>query len=80
MLSREEFPMFVGDEFKPGDSCSRSGIYMVTHAKPHIEPHEVTAITGDEFPQCYGCLEKVRYVLARPSAHLTEHPALCQEA
>ena len=36
--------------FRPGNKAPRSGVYKVTHAQQHAEPHYVTLLFADTFP------------------------------
>jgi len=59
-----------GDEFKPGDMCSRSGIYRVVHDVEHKIEHEVTVIHGKPFPPCRHCGQHPRFILERAAQHI----------
>jgi hypothetical protein len=48
--------------FHPGDEVPMSGIYKVTH-RGHHHDHEVTCLSGDQFPVCCQCREQVRFSL-----------------
>src|SRR5689334_10432318 len=64
-------------EYKPGEIVKDSGIYRITHDTdigPH-EPHEVTAVEGEQFPPCRHCRHP-RYVLDRAAIHMHKHPNL----
>ena len=64
-----------GDEFKPGEKCSRSGVYRVVHDSDHSQAHEVTCVYGKRFPLCNHCGDHVRFVLVRGAVHIdaSEH-------
>lgn len=53
----------VGQEFKPGQKCTQSGIYRVAHDKGHTKEHEVTVVNGEPFPPCRSCGHGVRFTL-----------------
>jgi hypothetical protein len=63
-------------DFKPGEKCEASGIYLVTHDRNHVPPHEVTVVLGERFPPCRGCGEQPRYRAARLALHITNDPNL----
>lgn len=69
--------MTHSDELKPGDKVPVSGIYDVIHDKldsdDHAFPHQVTAIEGEVFPPCGGCLSSVRFRLHRAAQHIAAH-------
>lgn len=49
-------------QFEPGDRAETAGVYRVTHYL-HRRPHELTINSGEIFPVCRACGDKVRYVL-----------------
>jgi hypothetical protein len=55
-------------EFRPGDLCTQSGIYWVTHVA-HRAPHKLVIEKGDTFPQCNGCTDAVRFHLLQQSGN-----------
>ena len=59
----------VGDEFKPGDTVPRSGIYKVVHDPNHATSHEVTCVYNKTFPPCRGCRHP-RFILVRAAQHV----------
>lgn len=61
---------------RPGDTVQESGLYNVIHDTAHVEPHQVTCVKGNIFPPCRGCGKGIRYSLAEPALHLSEHPYL----
>ena len=48
--------------YRPGAKVPESGVYLVTHGA-HREPHEVTLVEGEFFPECARCLVAVRFTL-----------------
>jgi hypothetical protein len=59
----------MADEFKPGDTVPKSGIYLVTHDPAHTQPHEVTCVYGKTFPPCRSC-HHPRFKLVRAAQHI----------
>jgi hypothetical protein len=59
----------VGDEFRPGATVPRSGIYKVVHDPARAQAHEVTCVHGKIFPPCRGC-DHPRFVLGRAAQHI----------
>ena len=58
--------------FKPGDEIPRSGIYRVTHAGHHYD-HEVTCLSGQPFPLCHQCGDRVRFTLIIGAHDIRRH-------
>ncbi len=56
--------------FRPGDTVRQSGIYEVLHEREHRVTHEVVMISGDQFPPCETCREKVRFKLLRAATYI----------
>jgi hypothetical protein len=56
--------------FRPGDTVRQSGIYEVLHDREHRVAHEVVMISGDQFPPCETCREKVRFKLSRAATYI----------
>jgi hypothetical protein len=54
----------IGDKFKPGDTVSDSGIYVVVHDQHHRPNHQVTCSERRLFPLCQECGSEVRFELA----------------
>ena len=54
----------------PGEQVPKSGIYRVRHHGHHHD-HEVTCISGENFPECHSCGNKVRFSLII-AAHAVE--------
>ena len=48
--------------YKPGEEVPKSGIYRVRHDGHHHD-HEVTCISGEQFPECNKCKGAVRFNL-----------------
>lgn len=63
----------VGDVFKPGQECTRSGIYRVIHDSVHAQEHEVTCVYGKPFPPCNHCGHHVRFVLLHGAQHIAHN-------
>ena len=57
--------------FKPGEAVTKSGVYTVVHDR-HRQKHSATIFKGEKFPLCARCGEKVRFILLRPSALISE--------
>jgi hypothetical protein len=53
-------------EFRPGDICTQSGIYLATHVA-HRAQHKLVVKKGDTFPHCNGCREAVRFHVIKQS-------------
>jgi hypothetical protein len=74
-IAEVEMSVRAGAVFKPGESCPRSGIYLVIHDPEHVERHEVTVVDGEPFPSCTRCGSNPRFTLLRPAVHLRTHRA-----
>jgi hypothetical protein len=48
--------------YRPGEEVPKSGIYKVSH-RGHHHDHEVTCVSGEDFPRCHQCGEQVRFAL-----------------
>ncbi len=59
-----------GRRYRAGDVVRQSGIYEVIHDRSHREAHEVVMISGDRFPDCETCQEKVRFRLIRTAPYI----------
>ena len=59
-----------GRRYRAGDTVRQSGIYEVIHDRDHRDPHEVVMISGDQFPDCEICKEKVRFRLVRTAPYI----------
>lgn len=47
---------------RPGEEVPKSGIYKVSH-RAHHHDHEVTCVSGEQFPRCHQCGDMVRFTL-----------------
>ena len=56
--------------YRTGDTVRQSGIYEVIHDRDHREAHEVVMISGEHFPDCETCKEKVRFRLVRTAPYI----------
>jgi len=56
--------------YRCGDTVRQSGIYEVIHDREHREAHEVVMISGEHFPDCETCKEKVRFRLVRTAPYI----------
>jgi|SRR5579863_9978369 len=56
--------------YRAGDTVRQSGIYEVLHDRTHREAHEVVMISGESFPDCETCKEKVRFRLVRTAPYI----------
>jgi hypothetical protein len=63
----------VGDTFHPGQQVLRSGIYAVIHKGHEVADHEVTCVSGREFPPCRDCGKGVTFKLVRAAKHVRRH-------
>ena len=57
--------------FVAGSIAPESGVYVVLHEK-HRERHSATIFKGERFPACARCGSRVRYLLSRPAALISE--------
>ena len=55
---------------RSGEVVRQSGIYEVIHDRDHREVHEVVMISGEHFPDCDTCKEKVRFHLVRTAPYI----------
>jgi hypothetical protein len=55
---------------RSGEVVRQSGIYEVIHDREHREAHEVVMISGENFPDCETCKEKVRFRLIRTAPYI----------
>lgn len=56
--------------YRSGDTVRQSGIYEVIHDRNHRESHEVVMISGEHFPDCETCKEKVRFRMVRTAPYI----------
>jgi hypothetical protein len=56
--------------YTAGDTVRQSGIYEVIHDRDHREAHEVVMISGELFPDCETCKEKVHFRLVRTAPYI----------
>jgi hypothetical protein len=56
--------------YRCGEVVRQSGIYEVIHDREHREAHEVVMISGEHFPDCETCKEKVRFRLIRTAPYI----------
>lgn len=56
--------------YRAGDTVRQSGIYEVLHDRDHREVHEVVMISGELFPDCETCKDKVRFRLVRTAPYI----------
>jgi hypothetical protein len=59
-----------GRPHRPGDTVRQSGIYEVVHDREHRGSHEVVMVSGDQFPPCETCRERVRFKLVRAATYI----------
>lgn len=59
-----------GRRYRPGETVRQSGIYEVLHDREHREAHEAVMISGERFPDCESCKEKVRFRLLRTAPYI----------
>jgi hypothetical protein len=61
--------------YKSGQPIPASGIYTVFH-REHRRAHDVTLLTGETFPRCAKCGDRVDFVLSKAAPHLSANPFL----
>ncbi|HUI83178.1 MAG TPA: hypothetical protein VL240_03095 [Candidatus Binatia bacterium] len=59
-----------GRRYRSGDTVRQSGIYEVIHDRDHREAHEVVMISGERFPGCETCRDRVRFRLVRTAPYI----------
>ena len=61
-----------GDEkfYRAGRPVPETGIYEVIHDREHRTAHEVVMLSGDSFPPCDTCAERVRFRLVRTAPYI----------
>lgn len=55
--------------FRVGETIQETGIYRVFHCR-HRVSHEVTLLSGERFPRCSVCGDKVHFELLRCVAEM----------
>jgi hypothetical protein len=55
---------------RSGEAVRQSGIYEVIHDREHRQSHEVVMISGEKFPDCETCKEKVSFRLVRTAPYI----------
>lgn len=56
--------------FAAGETVRETGIYEVIHDRGHRTAHEVVMLSGDSFPACDTCGERVRFRLIRTAPYI----------
>jgi hypothetical protein len=56
--------------FNAGEPVIETGIYEVMHDRSHRSTHEVVMLSGDPFPPCDTCAERVRFRLVRTAPYI----------
>lgn len=59
-----------GNVFAAGEMVKETGIYEVIHDQEHRIAHEVVMLSGDSFPPCDTCAERVRFRLIRTAPYI----------
>lgn len=59
-----------GRRYRAGETVRQSGIYEVIHDRAHRDAHEVVMISGEFFPNCETCKERVRFRLVRTAPYI----------
>lgn len=59
-----------GKAFSAGQPVIETGIYEVLHDGSHRGAHEVVMLSGDAFPPCDTCAERVRFRLVRTAPYI----------
>jgi hypothetical protein len=59
-----------GKVFSAGQPVVETGIYEVIHDREHRTAHEVVMLSGDSFPPCDTCAERVRFRLVRTAPYI----------
>jgi len=67
---RHSGPGQSGLLFGAGEIVKETGIYEVVHDREHRERHEVVMLSGDSFPPCDNCAERVRFRLVRTAPYI----------
>jgi hypothetical protein len=69
-----------GRRYRAGEVVRQSGIYEVMHDRDHREAHEVVMISGQSFPDCDTCKEKVRFRLIRTAPYIFQDEDFGEES
>jgi len=56
--------------FSAGETVRETGIYEVIHDRAHRSAHEVVMLSGDAFPACDSCGDRVRFRLIRTAPYI----------
>jgi hypothetical protein len=59
-----------GRTYSAGQPVMETGIYQVLHDGAHRNSHEVVMLSGDSFPPCDTCAERVRFLLVRTAPYI----------
>lgn len=59
-----------GRRYRSGEVVRQSGIYEVLHDREHRQAHEVVMISGEKFPDCETCKDKVHFRLIRTAPYI----------
>src|SRR6266704_153301 len=59
-----------GRSFKAGDTVRQSGIYEIIHERDHRTAHEVVMVSGETFPACETCKDRVRFRVIRTAPYI----------
>ena len=59
-----------GPTFTAGETVKETGIYEVIHDSSHRSAHEVVMLSGDAFPACDTCEQRVRFRLVRTAPYI----------
>jgi hypothetical protein len=59
-----------GAAFSAGEPVVETGIYEVLHHQSHRTAHEVVMLSGDSFPLCDTCSDRVRFRLIRTAPYI----------
>jgi hypothetical protein len=59
-----------GKLYSAGQPVVETGIYEVIHDREHRTTHEVVMLSGDSFPPCDTCAERVRFRQVRTAPYI----------
>lgn len=68
MRSAERIP---SPFFRVGEPVPTTGVYRVFHAE-HRVSHEVTLVSGQDFPRCSGCDDNVHFELMHAAPEIEQ--------